>query len=232
MLSSAILGVVFTVLGAVSDPVGDGYAAGLPGEPPEVNWPDLTSGNAWVDASHGELNFRFVFTRNVYLSDDFEHFEDAMNGYIDIDLNTPPGQKGISLKSDVSGYLSGLDVEAYLDLGMATDGTVEMYNRLGRWIADIPVECSGNVLTVRVPLSNLNAIMPIGDKIYYAAYFYSNLYDAADVFPNGERTEGYGYLVVPEPATMSLGVFLAGAGIIASRRARCRRDPRRSGSIQ
>jgi len=185
------------------DPTGDVYRPGLPGTPALGTIPDLTSGTAFFDVDNGELRFDFVFTDNVYPANDFIHLDNQLHGYVDIDFDVPPAASGNSWKSQLSGYQSNLEIEAYIDLITASNVEVALRDSTGGLMANVPITFDGSQVSITIPFADLYGSTAPGDAIAYAAYFYDLYQSTADVFPNND-----GYLIsIPEPASLSaLGI--------------------------
>ena len=206
---------------SATDPVGDVYAFGDPGSPAGGTLPDLTQGDAFVDFGFGEMRFEFLFAEPVYAADDWDHYDQQLFGYVDIDLDVPPVDAANSLKSAVSGFASQLGIEAYVDLSQVSGGSAPLLDPAGGPIDSVyvPVVFADELVTITIPVSDLPGPLAAGDQGGYAAfaaYFYDGSQMTSDVFPNGD---GY-LLVTPEPAS---GVLLASALMWwASRRRRNR----------
>jgi len=195
---------LFAFANSVSDPNGDVYLPGSPGDPALGSEPDLIAGAALFDIDQQELRFEFSFSDSVFPADDFDHMDEQLWGFVDIDLDVPPVNNSSSMKSQQSGYLSNLGIEAYVDLGYAYEGEVSLFDSFGTWISDVPISFEANVVTICIPFSDLYGPGTPGNEIAYAAYFHDISYSTADVFPNGD-----GYLLsqrVPEPTTLTLRI--------------------------
>jgi hypothetical protein len=190
------------VCSSILDPAGDVYYPGAPNEPALGTAPDLLWGEAVLDRDHGQLRFRFGFADNVYPADDFEHYDSQLWGCVDIDLDVPPVGTGVSKKSELSGCLSDLGIEAYVDLGWATGGSTDLCDPNGNPISSVPISFSQNVVEIDIPLVDVYWTRPVGDRIACAAYFYDPTGSVADVFPNGR-----GYLISPEPGSATIVVL-------------------------
>lgn len=194
----------------VPDPIGDMYYPGEPNTPPSGTLPDLIWGGGYINRTTDELWFRFNFATTVYPSDDYDHFDEMLFGCIDIDLDVDllPVFRGYSKKSELSGYLSALDIEAYVELGAMNNGFAQLLDDNGNWLGDVAVQFDNTLVTICVPLSFLPRPLGPTAEVAYAAYFYDSNQFASDVFPNGERLLGKGYLITPEPTTVA---FMASA---------------------
>ncbi len=208
---------------SATDPVGDVYAFGDPNSLAGGTLPDLTQGNAFVDFGLGELRFEFLFAEPVYPADDYDHYDQQLWGYVDIDVDVPPVNPGNSRKSAVSGFASLLGIEAYVDLSQVLGGSAPLFDPAGSPIDSVyvPVVFADELVTITIPVSDLPGPLAAGDQGGYAAfaaYFFDGFQTTSDVFPNGD---GY-LLVTPEPAS---GVLLASALVwwASSRRASRRR---------
>jgi len=192
-----------------TDPIGDVYAFGDPGSPAAGTLPDLTEGSAFVDFGLGEMRFEFLFAEPVYPADDWDHYDQQLWGYVDIDLDVPPVDGANSRKSSFSGFASELGIEAYVDLSQVMGGSAPLLDASGNPIDSVyvPVVFAAELVTITIPVSDLPGPLAAGDQGGYAAfaaYFYDSSQMTSDVFPNGD-----GYLfVTPEPAS---GVLLASA---------------------
>ncbi len=201
-----------TPIGSVADPIGDVYLPGDPGSAAMGTIPDLVSGTATLDAGNDELRFDFTFTEAVYPRDDldFNHLENLLYAYVDIDLHVPPINPGNSKKSEQSGFLSGLGIEAYVDLGLVSAGWAPLFDPIGNLLDLVPVLFDGSAVTITVPFTNLGGSAP-DNEVAYAAYFTDVFQGTADVFPNGD-----GYALTPEPTTGAI-LALALSGWLARR---------------
>jgi len=204
-----------------TDPVGDVYAFGDPGTPAAGTLPDLTQGSALLDVGAGELRFEFWFADPVYPADDYDHYDQQLFGYLDIDLEVPPVDAGNSMKSTFSGFGSQLGIEAYVDLSQVMGGSAPLLDASGSPIDSVyvPVVFADELVTITIPVADLPGPLAAGDQGGYAAfaaYFFDGFQMTSDVFPNGD-----GYLMVtPEPAS---GVLLVSAVMWwATRRRRSR----------
>jgi hypothetical protein len=206
---------------SATDPAGDVYAFGDPYSPAAGTLPDLTQGNAFVDLGAGELRFEFLFAEPVYAADDWDHYDQQLFGFVDIDLDVPPVDAGNSMKSSFSGFASGLGIEAYVDLSQVMGGFTPLLDPGGSPIGsvNVPVVFAGELVTITIPMADLpgpGAAGDLGGYGAFAAYFFDGFQMTSDVFPNGD-----GYLMItPEPAS---GVLLVSALMcwVSRRRRNC-----------
>ncbi len=166
----------------------------------------LLAGEAVFDEGAEELRFTFTFADDVYPADDWGHVDRQLWGYVDIDLDVPPVEQWNSNKSALSGYSSGLGIEAFVHLGTYSGGMAGLFDSAANRCADVPVSFTGPEVVITVDFDSIPGGPPTGDSIAYAAYFYDFLQSKSAVFPEGD---GHA-LSVPEPALTGLLAFAMG----------------------